>query len=247
MRAEQKLIRLNYFYFQFQNDKTKVTVEKSTKNNAANVAITERSVSKIVSTEEPKSRRSARGRSRFRSVNIEAAEQLNEPKAKRVKNDEPNSAKRDKLKPENAEAIEKKNDVKKVETVDKEKEDEKEKEKTASTAAEKVKEEEEEKNAKPWKTSSVQKLQQKVAAAKNDAENWKQDEFVAKRKTPSSNFDRRNLNESEPKERDSDEEQKKYRTASPSAEERRNGRKYHEIQIVQLESEIEEDGKYRYK
>lgn len=39
----------------------------------------------------------------------------------------------------------------------------------------------------------------------------------------------------------------KNRSGIPSAEERRKGRKYHDIKIVQLESEIDEDGKYRYK
>lgn len=94
----------------------------------------------------------------------------------------------------------------------------------------------------------MKKLQQKVAAAKNDAEKWKQDKFESKRKI-SSKPDKRDSDESEPKESDEEEKPAKInsRNASPSAEERRKGRKYHDIQIVQLESEIEEDGKYRYK
>lgn len=225
-------------------------VEKSSKKNSASVAITERAISRkpsVEKVEEPKSRRSARGRSRYRSETTEQPAELE-------KNEEPKSTKRDKIKPENTVANEKKNDVKKVEKVDKEKEagqkeNENEKEIKEEKAAEKEEEEEEEeKTSKPWKTSSVKKLQQKVAAAKNDAEKWKQDRFESKRRNlPKS--DKRNSDESEPKERDSEQEPetKKSRTSSPSADERRNGRKYHDIQIVQLESEIEEDGKYRYK
>lgn len=37
------------------------------------------------------------------------------------------------------------------------------------------------------------------------------------------------------------------RTGALTPEKRSRGKKYHEIQIVQLESEIEENGKYRYK
>lgn len=140
--------------------------------------------------------------------------------------------------------------MKKVEKEQKENEDEKKIKEEEDAAAE-----EEEKNSKPWKTSSVKNLQQKVAAARNDAEKWKHDKFESKRKN-SSQPDNKDSNKSEPKESDDEDEEeeevkhaepKKSRIASPSAEERRNGRRYHDIQIVQLESEIEEDGKYRYK
>lgn len=236
-------------------------VEKPLKKDAAaaSVVITERPTSRKSAgvqqkVEEPKSRRAARGRSRFRSANIETTEQPDEKESKVEKKEEqPKSTKRDKVKPENAEVKEKKNEVKKVEKVDKEKEEE-QNEKEIKAEAE-AKAEEKEENPKPWQTSSVKKLQHKVAAAKNDAEKWKQDKFESKRKN-SSKPDKRSSDESEPKENNNDddddevepaENKSKSRIASPSAEERRKGRKYHDIQIVQLESEIEEDGKYRYK
>lgn len=251
--------------FQFQNDKSKVAAEKPfkaaekpSKKDATSVAITERPVSRKPAEQKVDSRRAARGRSRFRSANIETTEQPDkkesEAKAKLEQKEEPKSTKRDKIKPETAEVKEKKNDAKKVEKVDKQKE-QKESEDEKKIKEEEAAAEEEEKNLKPWKTSSVKNLQQKVAAARNDAEKWKHDKFESKRKN-SSQPDNKDSNKSEPKESDEEEEEeekekhaepKKSRIASPSAEERRNGRRYHDIQIVQLESEIEEDGKYRYK
>lgn len=229
---------------------------KSAKTGATSGAITVRPVSNKSTgrvEERTPARRLARGRSRFRSAHIEATEKPDEKPSngndKRQEKDAPRSTKSDEINPANAKVKETKLDVHNVEKLMKEKQ-EKEMKEIEQNDEKAVQE-----RQTPLKTSAAKKPQQNYATAKNDADKSKHDKVESKAATANTSkadeINRTDSYGSKPSE--SDKEKNTDKTTSRSsgrtltAEERRNGRRYHDIQIVQLESEIEEDGKYRYK
>lgn len=220
-------------------------MRKSSRKAEAGVGRTVRPVLKKSQrkVEESKlSRPLTRGRSRFHSANIETTvkpdEKKSDAKDKLEEKKEPTSTTSEELKkPENAEVEGKKIEIKEVEKFDNEMQEKEIEEKTTQNVIEVEETVQTTEKPKPVKASPL-----KISPAKFDAQKSKQgDKFESKSVINSLRLDEKKSAE----EKKSD--PKKLRSGSPTPDERRNGKKYHEIQIVQLESEIEEDGKYRYK